>query len=108
VAVAVELVFHLPLVVVDVEELAAVELVELQMAVMEQREQLTVAVVEVELVVGIQVQGLTTVVEQVVKVSWSQERHQRQEFILQHVVHVHRLHQPMEQTKLQNLKHQQI
>ena len=47
-------------------------------------------------------------VEQVVQVSWLRERRQRQEFILQRAAHVHRLRQLMEQTKLHNLKHQQI
>jgi hypothetical protein len=66
---------------------------------------LEVAVVELQMTMDPVEQQI---LEVVVQVSWLREHQELQEFILQHVVHVHRLHQPMEQIKLQNLKHQQI
>tara|TARA_R100001082_G_scaffold62951_1_gene35300 strand:- start:285 stop:551 length:267 start_codon:yes stop_codon:yes gene_type:complete len=87
-------------------ELVVVELEELDKMLVQQERQ-TLVVEVVELVIDI-LQELILLVEQVVQVSWLLEHQEAQEFILQHVVHVHQLLLQMEQTKLQNLKHQQI
>jgi hypothetical protein len=85
-------------------ELVVVELPQVQEHLdMELREQITLAVV-----VAVVERADQEQVEQEDRVSWSQEHQELQEFILQHVVHVHQLLLQMEQTKLQNLKHQQI